>query len=366
MLRSPCRIVHVGTRRDGGQRYWCVAHKADATGKYGVESDRCRYAGVEPISEAESMALDLRDYPGGVALWGAVPAVYDTTRRPMDRGIHVHARKALGAKKVIDHTYRRVRIAGVPGAMEPLAISELDAIYGMVSQVFGHPLKYITCPRCGEPHLDKDWFSVHPHRRHLCAGCGVPFPDVERAVGNPACRLTALAEAHPRRTLPATSECHLRQRDYPGGIQIWGSNPALLWTARQPERSGIHVHAYDTDDPAAHPVVDDTFRRVSIDGIRLEPRMTRFLMAQQTLPHLKGRIAAIQCPSCGRKARDTGTLAVEPRSNRGCARCGESLRAPGRFRNVIANPMQLVFTTLAESSVRPPRTHDLALLPEVL
>jgi hypothetical protein len=27
------------------------------------------------------------------------------------------------------------------------------------------------------------------------------------------------------------------------GIQIWGSNPAILWTGSQIEEEGIHIHA---------------------------------------------------------------------------------------------------------------------------
>ena len=30
-----CLVTAVGLRRDGRTRYWCLAHKADATGKYG-------------------------------------------------------------------------------------------------------------------------------------------------------------------------------------------------------------------------------------------------------------------------------------------------------------------------------------------
>jgi transposase-like protein len=44
---------------------------------------------------------------------------------------------------------------------------------------------YVTCTHCGWPHLDKDWFSVHPHRRHLCAGCGKLFHDQVKGIGNP-------------------------------------------------------------------------------------------------------------------------------------------------------------------------------------
>jgi transposase-like protein len=62
---------------------------------------------------------------------------------------------------------------------ESYLVSELDAIYYMVTSVFGHKMKHVSCPYCECAHLDKDWFSVHPHRRHLCAGCGRHFRDTE-------------------------------------------------------------------------------------------------------------------------------------------------------------------------------------------
>src|SRR5579862_6148402 len=78
-----CDIVAVGKRRDGGTRYWCLLHKADATAKYGKPGKMCRAAHIPPIRPDEVLSLNVDAYKGGVALWGAVPAVYDTTRLPM-------------------------------------------------------------------------------------------------------------------------------------------------------------------------------------------------------------------------------------------------------------------------------------------
>ena len=91
-----CKIVEVGKRRDGGHRYWCVAHRANATAKYGLPADQCVASADAAITPGESRDLDLSAFPGGAALWGAVPPAYDTTRRPVDRGIHVHARMRPG------------------------------------------------------------------------------------------------------------------------------------------------------------------------------------------------------------------------------------------------------------------------------
>lgn len=79
-----CQVVAVGKRRDGGTRYWCLRHKADSTAKYGKPAIACRASHITPIGAKDRLELDIDDYSGGIALWGAVPPVYDTTTLPMD------------------------------------------------------------------------------------------------------------------------------------------------------------------------------------------------------------------------------------------------------------------------------------------
>src|ERR1700723_3276218 len=105
-----CNAVNVGKRRDGGTRYWCLTHRADCTAKYGVRASKCRYADVEPIDPKDTLRLSPDSFSGRVAIWGAVPPVYDTTQLPIDRGIHVHARRNKGKKKVLDMTFRSVEL----------------------------------------------------------------------------------------------------------------------------------------------------------------------------------------------------------------------------------------------------------------
>src|SRR5580700_3341008 len=109
---SACNIVSVGKRRDGGTRYWCLRHTDDATAKYGRPATQCRTAHLPPISAEDTLALDIDKYEGGIALWGAVPPVYDTTTQPIDRGVHVHARTTAGGEKEMDRTFRAVRVFG--------------------------------------------------------------------------------------------------------------------------------------------------------------------------------------------------------------------------------------------------------------
>lgn len=363
-LIPDCQVVAVGKRRDGGIRYWCLLHKADATAKYGKPAKSCRAAHIPPILPSDVLDLNIDKYKGGIALWGAVPAVYDTTRLPMDRGIHVHARPTPTSRKEMDCTFRAVKILGQNLANDGILISELDAIYYMVSSIFGYEMKYVTCSYCGYPHLDRDWFSVHPHRRHLCAGCGKHFADTSIAVGNPIVGVRTACGIKTHKSQPSAKTLSIKQADYPGGIQIWGSNPAFLWTSDRPEEEGVHVHAFAK--PGDQPTLDETYREVVIDGIKLDPLMVRVLMAQSALPSLKGRVLPIMCPRCGTAHFSLGESAFTPLASHTCHQCSRNFASSGRLRKTIGNPLPTILAQLAENAPRPPQHHELGLLPETL
>jgi len=357
---NDCKIIPVGKRRDGGTRFWCLAHHADATAKYGKRARECRYAHVPPILAGETLRLDPTKYQGGIAAWGAVPPIYDTTRLPIDRGIHVHARSQKNSEKAVDHTFRRVdmHLAG-----HSITLSELDAIYYMVSSVFGYQVKYVECSYCSFAHLDKDWFSVNMHRRHLCAGCGKTFSDIEQGVGNPIAKIRDWIPK-PRRSKPSKRSLRISQQDFAGGIQIWGSNPAIVWTSAVAEEEGIHVHAFKAESET--PNVDDTFGSVEIDGVTLDPTAVRLLMAQSALPHIEGRVISLNCDKCGADQLDRGSASFTPKGSHECDSCGAIIRVRGRIRNVVSNPMVGVLELLSAGAPREPQRHDLGLLPETI
>lgn len=98
-----CNIVYVGKSRNGQSKFWCTAHHAPVLQKGGNPDSICQFVRVVGSQDCvdDLFSIDPRDYPGGIALWGAVPAVYDTTEFPMDFGIHVHARKEVGGKNYL-------------------------------------------------------------------------------------------------------------------------------------------------------------------------------------------------------------------------------------------------------------------------
>jgi hypothetical protein len=361
---SGCDITPVGKRRDGGTRYWCLTHKADATAKYGQPAEECRAARLPPILPHEILDLDLDQYPGGVGLWGAVPPIYDTTRLPLDLGIHVHARRDSEGDKHIDATYRAVRLIGRQLPTEGLLISEIDAVYYMVSSIFGFDMRDVRCTYCGYPHLDKDWFSIHPHRRHLCAACGKNFRDSVVGIGNPIRATQETLGSLPRKPVQAQKVLSLHQSDYPGGIQVWGSNAAIIWSSEKAEEEGIHVHAYAADGEVANH--DDTFSAVEIDGVRLDPIMVRTLMAQNSLPHLEARVVPLKCSRCDGMEFSDGEQAFTPVVGRICCNCQGELIGPTRLRRIIGNPLIATLEQLSASAARPPQKHATGLLAETL
>jgi hypothetical protein len=361
---TPCHVTAVAKRRDGGTRYWCNVHKSDATAKYGKPAKQCRAADEPPLRPADVLDLNLDKYLGGVALWGAVPAVYDTTRLDMDRGIHVHARPKRGAKKDIDWTWRAVRLSGSRLPKEGVLVNEIDAIYYMVSSVFGFQMSYIRCTHCGWAHLDKDFFSVHPHHRHLCAGCGRHFHDSEYGIGNPIMGVRQACGVDKHRTAPAKENLDIRQAHYPVGIQIWGSNAAFIWTGDHKEAEGIHVHAYL--DGEAEPKIDETYNEVIIDGTPLDAEMVRVLMAQNVMPSLKDRVQSIVCPRCNWPQFDEGEAAYTTSVTHTCSDCGHEFVVRGRLRKTVANPLQAILKELAKTAPRKPQLHRLNLRPETL
>lgn len=345
-----CRIEAAGKRRTGTPKWWCIAHHAPAWGQNGCRLDQCHKADVALSSPEDILYLDPADYPGQLALWGALPAVYDTTRQPTEQGIHVHARREARGVKLFDGTFSAVlvRVPAMLGGDYVKIDAEAATAY-LASVVFGKSLNHITCSHCGHAHLDADWFAVNEHRKHQCHGCGREFFGHQPSINNPLMRVKELykdAETT-RRVVTVKRALVVSQKDFPGGIQVWGSSPAILWLSPVDEEEGLHVHCYDADGESR--IVDDTFGSVEIDGHHLDPVMVRYYMAQKVLPHLEKHLCSLSCSCCNDEHFDIGEDAVHPKKFHTCKRCGELFSAPGRTKKTISNPLIKVLNALRNS-----------------
>jgi hypothetical protein len=294
--RRNCQIHTPNGQRNGDFRYWCSVHNASATGRYGRRLSVCESA-YRDGADGEVLELDPSEFPGGVALWGAVEPVYNTMNLATDKGIHVHARRDPGGDKVLDKSFAEVRLPYNRDLLDRhfASVTRETGIAYYISNVLCRPLSTLYCVYCGEAHLDADWFAVKPHRRHLCHACGSIFT-AERGISNPVMAVRQFYRDNSRKLVRATRVLDIQQRDFPGGIQIWASNPAILWTGSKPEKEGIHVHA---DGAETQQYEDDTFDRVVLDGIELDEQQLRLFMAQRALTYLIDKVASLRCPSCG-------------------------------------------------------------------
>lgn len=337
----PCAIVQLGKSRSGAPRWWCQTHSGPATGRYGARLEECESAHLD-TKLTDCFALDANAYLGGVGVWGAVDPIYDTSGRKDKPGLHVHARLAPGDKeKKIDKTYDAVSIRARRDLIDDklIYITQDTAVAYYVSRFLCRNIKYLFCAHCGTIHLDAGYFAVKPHRRHLCHACGRTFVDNERSISNPIAYIRALRDDFlvDRKIIRPNRALDICQSNYPGGMQIWASNPALLWTSKKNEEEGIHVHLYaDANSP---PVVDETFSTVRVDGFDLDIAQAAQRMAQQTLPYLRNKLVSLVCPSCGAPHFDRGECGFYPHKTHKCESCGVEFTAPGRRRLVVSNPL---------------------------
>src|SRR5260221_4982009 len=98
-----------------------------------------------PTSPLRTVALEPQRYPAGVGIWGALPAIYDTTTFEPEQGVHVHARSIPGRKKDIDVSFDVVNVV-LPS--ETITIREAEATAYVAAAVLGLPVSAITCPYC--------------------------------------------------------------------------------------------------------------------------------------------------------------------------------------------------------------------------
>jgi predicted RNA-binding Zn-ribbon protein involved in translation (DUF1610 family) len=295
-------------------------------------------------------ALDLQPdlYPGGIAMWGALPAPFDTSQCQPESGVHVHARKELGKAKSIDATFESVRVllTNSEGKPERFTVEGDDAVAYGIGNILGFSLTYVRCPECSSVHSDREWKAVHYHTNHTCEHCGASFQTEEGVISNPVMFLKEICgDVLQKREIidPVDRTIPARTPKFVRGIQMWGSNPALVWTSSKLEEGGVHFHGFIKDDNI--PSVDETFGIASVDGVNIDPEMCRHIMAQNALPYLKDHLDTIYCPQCGGAHFDSFATSVDPHESHECEHCGHTFPSD---REVVSNPLVEIFASLAE------------------
>jgi transposase-like protein len=355
-MKNKCLIRAERKLRNGDPNWWCFTHFASARGKNGKKLKECLKANIPVIKEEDKIYIDLDEYLGGVGIWGSLEAVYDSKREAPEKGVHVHLRRNVDGEKVVDKTFKEVFIKVPPSTLieteEWVKIDEHIACAYTASIVFEKKLKVIKCKYCYQEHVDAEYFAVHSHKKHFCTYCGREFLDSEHGISNPIFYVQELFKEKllHRRLTKVKRKLIINQKDYPGGIQIWGSNPAIIWTAKRKEEGGIHVHLFKSK--VGEPDSDDTYGYVEIDGIVLDDVMIRYYMVQKSLSYLAKYIVSLVCPECGGDHFDEGDNAINPHKTHICEHCSYSFNDNTRFKGVVSNPILARLKQLDENRKR--------------
>jgi len=328
---SHCRFVILQ-----GHKYpWCSVHHAPWPH---VDSERLclRTAGSLGESKPDNLLVTIRDHPDGLSIWGTVTPVYDSTFSPISPGLHLH----IAGEKNTHHEHNCWELYVRPDSVSKYQrLTYAAASSYVASAMFERPMITINCPHCRAPHLDLDQWSVHASRDHYCANCESAFKTPTECISNPLIEIKASLGDHlvVRVTEQTERSLSLVRRDYPGGIRIWGSNPAVIWTFRNPEKVGIHVHCFAEHN--SPPIIDRTVRTLDIDGIDVDSYMVRAFMAQQMLPYLLPYLTVLHCPVCGSAHFDTGDNALLPHLRHTCASCSARFLASVPPYVCVSNPI---------------------------
>lgn len=341
-----CHIHRVAPDSGAAGRYWCLAHDATATARFGGRMPRCEGA-YRSVVDYRRFRLDPGLIDGGIDIRGVLAPVYDTTSAPLAPGIHVLARRRGSGAVVVDQVFEAVELPVRRDLFEDerVVVTADTAVAHFVSHLLGRVIVGLFCPTCHTPHLDSDWYAVKPHRVHLCHGCNRMFREESRGISNPLELVRHELTLRPGRpALRAEETLDIRQSDFPGGLRIRASDTALLRTSSVPEREGIHVSGWTSH--RSGPDLDGTYGRVRVDGVDLDEAQLRVFVAQSALFYLRGKIQQVDCPGCGDMIFDEGEAAFRPAGRRVCAACSMAFDIPGPRKRVVSNPFVATINAL--------------------
>lgn len=311
---TPCSFL---SEVNSLNRRWCESHFSSELTPAGGECQRVR-VGEFAAEDKRTAQLFLAEKDHGIAVWGVTPPVYDSSVMAMPRGIHIHIDKGNGSHKEI--TCERLLVTGNVHE-QVLSLTANDAETYMASVCLGYEPVSLECPTCMNFVLDQDATAVTPSYNHVCNQCFTQFHTQSKCIANPVMKVKEDLKDHcvKRETRTPNRTLSLLQSEYPGGIRVWASNPAILWTFPHLEKDGLHVHCFNSSKSGL--VVDATVRELSIDGIPINARMVRSFMGQVALPGIRLHLYNVECPECGRAHFDDGLLASIPHHEHRCERC---------------------------------------------
>ena len=327
-----CQISYEVLKRSGRPNWWCRTHGMEASAPDGAPLERCPGAWFDPVPD--DLQLDINLAHGEFALWGALLPAIEIGEAPHDTGkVHVHHRPSSQDAKDIDRSFDIVRVTNGDNS---LTIEGIAAVAFSISALVGVGVTTLSCPHCGEKHIDELKFATEPHRKHQCNSCGRSFFDSGRSVSNPlADAYVTLVLTPPPTPVRVNRALEIDPFAY-SALSMWPTNPAIISTMARPEDVGIHVHAWSATNER---IVDDTFSPVTIRDEPIDEDALRALCVQRALAH-GTPILSLTCHGCGLALVSPSAGWMEPRTRHTCPRCGVVTTTRRRaFLNPLAEKM---------------------------
>jgi len=283
-----CDIVGAGKFRHGKDRWWCRTHQTHWGTNADIEAAR-QSGSIACSNHAQPMSYILNPFQLmleqhlEVGVWCSLPAAISNGGAIPSRApkIHVHVRDSATGKKTVDGDFSAISLqynkdSDLFGSTEitKVNITPTSAFEFLKACVLGIEMDCINCSYCHYPHLDLGAFATTPHKKHFCGNCGRDSTWSKRPIVSTPLKPLHDQFASASQFVEPTRDINLD--DYPGHkFVLWASTPAIIWTAKRPQEIGIHVHMSD----GVKRIVDDTFRRVTLNGSSL----TRDILLQQMM-----------------------------------------------------------------------------------
>jgi len=290
-----------------------------------------------------------------------VEAIFDTSdldhQEGFERGIHVHGRKTPHGPKHINQTYSSVRISNLPfPGFENVVIGWELAIYFVI-------VNCLSAAGDESPDFREEVETASPLNG---TSVTMDYLDIARTMFLPPSSpnvdayIDFFANLNKGRDVIRPNQAiDISASEIREGVQIWGSNKAIIWLAPHDEEEGIHVHGFS---PFGTISIDGTFDTVLLQGRSLDDAQARLLMAQAQIPRLSSHLASLNCPNCSRPHVDRGRAALIPHISHSCEFCGTRFRCEPEMRPRVSNPaFEILLAAQEAASVhsRTPPLHSL-------
>jgi len=274
-----CDIVEAGKMRNGAKRWWCRTHqhhwgtKADIANALNVGIIHCSNH-MQPMSYViDPITLCLEDYREVAIHCSIAPAI--SCANPNERirpKLHVQTRPFADHSGETEAIVDALVVTYSP-ARDLLSSFEFNKIYITPPTAFdfimgietGLEMDCIDCRDCGYPHLDIGEFGRTPHIKHLCSNCGRDNTWSREPIASTPLKPLYDRNAYASQFVDAVGTLNID--DYEGcEIEISATLPAVVWTARRPQKRGVRVKLRRSGEC----IIDGVFGSVFFRGQQIQ------------------------------------------------------------------------------------------------